>query len=462
MKSLLVGLWILVAAVGCTKRNTAVCCTDPANCTMVGLPDGSRCEPGNSCVDNSCVASACTLDTDCPAAMSHCTDGVCIGCDAAHPCAADAPVCAMDTTCQACATNADCAAFPGLVCDPAAGCRACAVDSECDSQVCDAGACLPSDGILYVSETGVDNASCSLALPCGSIQHALTLAHAGVVDLVTLGTIKSDLEIDITASTTSATELHIHGNAATISGGDTAGAYVVNAAIPLLIRDVVLTRHAFAGTKRSAGFNAAVELEHVTFDSGGLIFVSNVLTAHDLTVINCGQISMGSSPTITIDRGVILETPLRSAGNQFSVTLNLNNVVMTSSTFGVLQLLPRLGGGDPVATGTIRSSSLTGAGNGPVLVCGPSTTGLSVDSSIVWGSAAPSSGGCVFSNSIAGPTTVTGALNADPKFVDAQLHIAADSPARDAVDCGTNTLDFEGDPRPQGARCDTGADEYHP
>jgi hypothetical protein len=52
----------------------------------------------------------------------------------------------------------------------------------------------------------------------------------------------------------------------------------------------------------------------------------------------------------------------------------------------------------------------------------------------------------------------------DPQFVapsSNDFHLATDSPARDAVDTGPAT-DFEGDPRPQGARYDIGADEAAP
>jgi hypothetical protein len=56
---------------------------------------------------------------------------------------------------------------------------------------------------------------------------------------------------------------------------------------------------------------------------------------------------------------------------------------------------------------------------------------------------------------------IIGALNINPSFVDAagrNYHLAAGSPARDMVDSGP-ALDFEGEPRPRGARFDIGADE---
>jgi hypothetical protein len=67
-------------------------------------------------------------------------------------------------------------------------------------------------------------------------------------------------------------------------------------------------------------------------------------------------------------------------------------------------------------------------------------------------------------NVITGPTVVAGASNTDPMFVNLaqnDYHLAAGSPARDAVDTGPAT-DFEGDARPQGARFDIGADEAMP
>ena len=70
-------------------------------------------------------------------------------------------------------------------------------------------------------------------------------------------------------------------------------------------------------------------------------------------------------------------------------------------------------------------------------------------------------GGATLVSTIVGPTGVAGASNSDPQFVDRaghDYHIAPTSPAKDAVDSGP-AFDFEGDPRPRGARFDIGADE---
>lgn len=113
---------------------------------------------------------------------------------------------------------------------------------------------------------------------------------------------------------------------------------------------------------------------------------------------------------------------------------------------------------------TTVADSGTDSGSGPrAFRCPPS--GLTVRSSIIWAPgtvARPAvDGGCTLASSIVGPTAVPGATNVDPRFVDAaagNYRLSAGSPARDMVDAGP-AADFEGDPRPQGARFDIGADE---
>jgi hypothetical protein len=98
--------------------------------------------------------------------------------------------------------------------------------------------------------------------------------------------------------------------------------------------------------------------------------------------------------------------------------------------------------------------------------CNPN---LRVTSSIIWqqscaGAAGDAAGACTFQSSIVANGPAPGITNVDPRFVNPlarDYHLQPSSPARDAVDTGPAT-DFEGDPRPRGARFDLGADEAAP
>ena len=61
-------------------------------------------------------------------------------------------------------------------------------------------------------------------------------------------------------------------------------------------------------------------------------------------------------------------------------------------------------------------------------------------------------------------TDLGGNINANPLFtVPGDIHLRAGSPCIDTGTCtGAPTTDFEGDPRPTGAGCDMGADEFVP
>ena len=153
-------LALSVLAACTTERNPDVCCTTDADCARLGVaPIG--CRDGFVCTNFTCVAAACTADTDC---------------------AAGAPVCDLATaTCAACTSSADCDGHADApVCDTASGgCRACRLDAECASDVCDVdtGRCMAEADVIYASATGSDAATCTRANPC-STTRAIVVAGA--------------------------------------------------------------------------------------------------------------------------------------------------------------------------------------------------------------------------------------------------------------------------------------------
>jgi hypothetical protein len=164
---------------------------------------------------------------------------------------------------------------------------------------------------------------------------------------------------------------------------------------------------------------------------------------------------------LTLDRGEIENSYVAISSTSYTAVVDISNLLVFGATDVAFNLEYSAGG--TVSFTTIADSGAD-SGSGPrAFRCPPS--GLTVRSSIIWAPgivARPAiDGGCTLASSIVGPTAVPGATNVDPLFVDAagrNYRLGLGSPARDMVDAGP-AVDFEGDPRPQGARFDIGADE---
>lgn len=99
---------------GCTKRNPAVCCTSATDCAAQGLPEGTSCADGLTCVRNQCEAP--------------------VGCEADSDCADPTPLCSTDGICVECIDSSTCG---DRVCDTAIHtCRECTSDDECSTGFC--------------------------------------------------------------------------------------------------------------------------------------------------------------------------------------------------------------------------------------------------------------------------------------------------------------------------------------
>jgi hypothetical protein len=260
----------------------------------------------------------------------------------------------------------------------------------------------------------------------------------------------------VSSSNTPATSLVVHGGGATLSGqpGNDNTTLTVN--VPMTIRN--LNIRSTGGDALDAGSQVLLRDSKITAAIRGII-VGGTVTLRSVTIEGPGSIAIviGGGATLKIDAAVIDEGWTTGIVNtsQLGGTVDITNLVVARTTDLAIDL--------PFATGTIAFATIadsgTDSGSGPRAVrCGSAIT---VRSSIVW---APGTAarvpleGCNVATTIAGPTAVPGASNADPQFVDSAYHISASSPARDAVDTGPN-MDFEGDARPKGARFDIGADE---
>jgi hypothetical protein len=453
---------LLVLMLGCTKPNPAVCCVTEEDCTSIGVTGELReCDPGLACVDHACVVPSCSTD-GCGAGAPVCdiTTDVCVGCTDSSECTrfADTDVCdPASGACVECVTNAECAA-DAPVCD-AGICRVCRVDSECQSGACgDDGTCVDEVNVVYLDPEGTDTGTCSRSVPCSTINFALSQTSPSRAHIVmAMGSYAGQIFTVISPTTTTALSIGIHGGGSTLTntGGD--GQILFGIEIPTTIRDLTINYSPFGIGISSL---TSTTLERVTIRSETGIRVRGPVEARDVVIESTGSTSAGirvESGSLTYDRGQI------SGGSNavvaLSGTVNLSNLTIYGTSKTAVDLTPS----SAAVGGSISFVTISDTGVASTTTAGIScfSNSFPVRSSIIWtpGSNRPATDTCSFTSTIAGPIGVIGAMNTDPKFVaGGDYHLMANSPAVDVVDQGP-TLDFEGDPRPQGARFDLGADE---
>ena len=452
----------LFAAVGCSKQNSAFCCATEADCTANGVTDGLRpCDVGLACIDNSCEVASCATD-GCEAAAPVCdlTSDMCSSCIENADCSrfAATPLCEpMSGGCVQCVMNADCSGTTP-VCD-ANACRACRVDSDCPSGACgEDGSCIAESEVLYVSPQGTDTPPCARAMPCRDPAFALQQITETRTHLVfTPGAYTTNSA----AATSTAASVTLHGGGATVTGGN-ADSATFRFGVPATLHDLEVINPDVEGF--AINTSATTTLQRVTLRAPSGVASLSSLTASDLTVHARGAgVAIRNAGTVKLDRAHLnggAHGIVSTAG-----TIDVTNALITNTTGVGLDF--------ESTSGTVRFSTIANTGTATTgtqpFGASCSTSGVTFRSSIIWTAfpVNPNTREPVYicslfdGGTIVGPKPVGGAASTDPSFIDAvanNFHLNGNSPARDKVDTGP-TVDFEGDPRPRGARFDVGADE---
>jgi len=293
-------------------------------------------------------------------------------------------------------------------------------------------------------------------MPCRSITFAisrtgLTRSH------IVFGKGVYTESVDVRVVDTAAASLTFHGNGAAWSSPVTNDGSMLQTEVGLNIRDLTMSSTS-GGIARFLGSDPSL-LERVSFNAyGDALSIEGSLTLRDFA-IDGGVIGLGIGPSahLIAERGTIANVDTGIAAGIGGI-LNIKNVLIHDVT-GLAFNAERAAGSIEFTT---VSDTGTTTNTGPTaILC---NTDVTVRSSIVWIPKIPARAavaGCNIVSSIAGPFSIPGVLDSDPRFVDPaqhNYHIATNSPAIDLVPVGP-TLDFEADPRPQGARFDIGADE---
>ncbi|MEP6861848.1 MAG: choice-of-anchor Q domain-containing protein [Deltaproteobacteria bacterium] len=473
MKSMYVALVCmgLVGAACGSKTNPNVCCTDSANCAAEGLPDDAQCTGGLICRGNQCIAETCSTSNECEAGAPFCSsDGLC-----AMTCESDAecPGHGGDAThafcssgaCVQCRDSTDCGAAQPFC--STGTCRGCETDDECSSGVCGlGGACASTDAIIYLDPAGVDGGQCTATAPCKTLHFGLSIVSSlrQIISMHTGTYTESPMSLSTTDTTAALIDIHGHNSKVNVSYGDN---YNYQFGINIAIRDLAINATNGGGSVLNlVAQSAACTLENVELSGppnsvtesssseGAGIRLAGALTAHNLRIHDVG-VGIGDEGAMTVDRVVIYDTSAGiTVGQSQQANIQATNVLLYDS----LNTAFVVGSGIGTFSFSTIASSISATGTQPS-AASCNNSGVAITSSILWSPGThPVQLNCNTSISIAGPP------GPDPQFVNSSaknFHLSLGSPAIDMAATGP-AYDIDGDPRPQGARFDYGADEYKP
>lgn len=435
-----------VTAGGCQRDNPLYC---------EGHPD-----------DPDCQSAGCTSNDQCAAPTSVCdVDGTraCVQClapDQTSACGGTTPVCTADHTCRGCVAHAECPASD--VCLPD-------------------GSCAEPDQVAYMQAGGTGAQPCARAAPCGTLREAVTAVDAN----------RPYIKISGTGMLADNATTTIDGKAVTILAdpgakldrtGDGVILEVRNTGADVQIYDLEITGASGGagdvGISIAAGGMPGLTLTRVKVTNnagGGILASGGTLTVSQSTISGNqgGGISV-SGGTLTVSQSTISGNQgggILISGAEFDLT---NNFIVgnggTGTLFGGVRFDGTNAGTRRFEFNTVTENvGMAGFTIGVVctLVGQPVTFSNNIvyDNQVGGGRTQVGGTNCSWTYSDIGPDAVagTGNINAPPMFVDlmkSDFHLQPGSPARDAADPAASlAVDIDGEPRPQGAARDMGADE---
>lgn len=483
--------WILCVSflwlAACTRPNPDFCCSEPAECTALGVDDGVRtCASGKVCDSNICKAVECSTADECGADAPYCANQVCQpSCAGNGDClGAAGPICADDGICVGCRTNEDCSeAAP--ICDPVKrACAPCRADADC----AETGVCLAADGVcakpsslIYLRQDGTDEFNCNVNFPCKTFNNALgkVTAARNVIRLLgrTFDT-PSALVVDSKNVYIDAegTQLRLtgEGNAITFSGTSQATLEGVKIEVASLKQGVFMMS---SGVLRVNQLNASGLYEqNAVYSASGITYLTDSTFVGASTL--CGEgiqhIERNTFRNCVIDSGDSCTTYLRR-NKLADVRVSLgsliatNNLITSTSPTCSNTFFGSAGGEFHFNTWVCRHSPPVPASQGgAAFSCSPQS--VHSGNLIAWDAINPIKG-CVVRNSLL-PSFAEPNSGANNRYVDiatvfldylgGDYRLSANSPAKGAGDTRVDvSTDLDGNvrPNPQGSAPDIGAFE---